>query len=199
MCEHIVERVLPDDFAQRRLGDLVDRRMDVFDFDHRLHRVDDAVVGDRGDVHAHVVPGDDSLRLDRHRHHTHGDLDHAVGDGDDQAQSWFPCAGEFAEAQDDARWYSGTIRMAVAATSKIATITQPITTHVVVVIFPLPPSETPPPHQSRPRATPNRSGLLVHHHHRTRRHLHDRPAGRSQEQTAETTATPPRSHHDQLC
>ena len=57
--EGLVEGVLPDDFPQGGLGDLgdlVDRGPDVLDRDHRLHRVDDAVVGDGGHVDADVCP-----------------------------------------------------------------------------------------------------------------------------------------------
>ena len=63
----LVQGVLADDLAQRGLGDLVDRGVDVLDRDDRLHRVDDPEVGDRGDVDADVVAGDDALGLDRHR------------------------------------------------------------------------------------------------------------------------------------
>jgi hypothetical protein len=66
--QRLVERVAPDDRAKRGLGDLVDRGGDVLDRHHRAHDVLDAVVGDRRDVDADVVAGDDPLRLDRHRH-----------------------------------------------------------------------------------------------------------------------------------
>ena len=43
-----------------------------------LDRIDDPEVGDRGDVDADVVAGDDPLRLDRHGHDPQGDAVDAV-------------------------------------------------------------------------------------------------------------------------
>ena len=59
--ERLVQGVLTDHLAQRRLRDLVDGGVDVLDGDHRFHRVDDAEVGDCGNVDADVVAGDDAL------------------------------------------------------------------------------------------------------------------------------------------
>ena len=69
--EHLVEGVLPDDVAQGGLCDLIDCGADVFDDDDGLAGIDDAEVGNRGDVDTHVVAGDDPLRLDRHGHDAH--------------------------------------------------------------------------------------------------------------------------------
>ena len=44
--QRLVERVPTDDSAERRLGDLANRRIDIFDGDDRLDGINDAVVGD---------------------------------------------------------------------------------------------------------------------------------------------------------
>ena len=62
-----VELGLAEHRAQRRLGDLVDRRFDVLDRDHRPDRILHPEVRDGRDVDTDVVLGDDPLRLDRHR------------------------------------------------------------------------------------------------------------------------------------
>ena len=85
--QRLVKCVAPDDGAQRRLGDLVDRGVDVLDRHDRADRVVDAEVGHRGDVDADVVACDDPLRLDRHRHDPHRDAVHAVDERDDEDQA----------------------------------------------------------------------------------------------------------------
>jgi len=62
--------VLSDDVAQCGLGDLIDRRVHVFDGHHRLSRINNPKVGQGGDVDTvdtHIVAGDDPLGLNRHR------------------------------------------------------------------------------------------------------------------------------------
>jgi hypothetical protein len=49
------------------LRDLVDRRLDVLDRDHRTDRILHPVIGHGRHINADVVLGDDPLRLDRHR------------------------------------------------------------------------------------------------------------------------------------
>ncbi len=78
----LVEGVLADGRAQRRLGDVGDRGLDVLDREDGLHRIHDAVVGDRRDVHGDVVAGDDLLRLDRHRDDPQRHAVHAVDERD---------------------------------------------------------------------------------------------------------------------
>ena len=51
--------------------------------------VDDPEVGDRGDVDADVVAGDDPLGLDRHGHDAQRDPLQPVDDRDDDAQAGF--------------------------------------------------------------------------------------------------------------
>ena len=85
--ERLVERVLADDRAQRGLGDLVDRGGDVLDRDDRAHRVLDAVVRHRRDVDADVVPRDDPLRLDRHRHDPQRHAPDVIDERDDEDQA----------------------------------------------------------------------------------------------------------------
>src|SRR6185312_5647110 len=75
-----------DHGAQGGLGDLVDRRGDVLDRQHRADGVSDAVVGDGGNIDADVVARDDALRLDRHRDDPHGDAVHAVHERHDEDQ-----------------------------------------------------------------------------------------------------------------
>ena len=81
------------------LGEQVDRGVDVLDGNHRLHRVHDPEIGHRGNVNAHVVTGDDALRLDRHRHnpqrHPHQPIDH----WDDHGQPWVLNTHHLAEAE----------------------------------------------------------------------------------------------------
>src|SRR5271165_3947984 len=50
----------PNDVAQRGLGDLIDRRVNVFDGDHGLSRVHHPEIGHRGDADTDVVTGDDA-------------------------------------------------------------------------------------------------------------------------------------------
>jgi hypothetical protein len=57
--------------------------LDVLDRDHGLHRVHHPVVGDGGHIHAHVVLGDDALRLDGHGDDPQGHPMEYVDDRDD--------------------------------------------------------------------------------------------------------------------
>jgi hypothetical protein len=61
VSDSVSSSVPSDDRAQSRLRDLVDRDFDVLDRHHRPDRIGDAVVGDRRDVDADVVAGDDAL------------------------------------------------------------------------------------------------------------------------------------------
>jgi len=84
--------VLADDLPQRGLGDLADGVADVLDRHHRLHRVDHLVVGDRGDIDADVVAGDDALGLDRYRDHPQRHPAQHVDPRDDQVEPRCPRA-----------------------------------------------------------------------------------------------------------
>jgi hypothetical protein len=75
--------------TERRLGDLAGRGGDILDRDHRPDGILDPVVGDRGDVDADVVLGDDPLGLDRQRDDTPGDAIDPLDqrEGEDQPRS----------------------------------------------------------------------------------------------------------------
>ena len=97
--ERLVQGVLPDDLAQRGLGDLIDGGVDVLDRDDGLDRVDDPEVRHRRDVHADVVAGDDALRLDGHRDDPQRDPVHDVDERDDHAQARCPYSEHPAESE----------------------------------------------------------------------------------------------------
>src|SRR6266536_4246612 len=99
--QRLVEGVLPDHLAQGGLGDLVDGRPDVFDGHHRLDRVDDAVVGDGGDVDADVVAGDDALGLDGHGDDAQADPVQDVDDRDDDGQAGLSDPDDASEPEQD--------------------------------------------------------------------------------------------------
>src|SRR6266567_2731104 len=99
--QRLVEGVLPDHLAQGGLGDLVDRRPDVFDGHHRLDRVDDAVVGDGGDVDADVVAGDDALGQDGHGDDAQADPVQDVDDRDDDGQAGLSDPDDASEPEQD--------------------------------------------------------------------------------------------------
>ena len=100
--QRLVQGVLADDLAQRGLGDLVDRGVDVLDRDDRLHRVDDPEVGDRRHVDADVVAGDDALRLDRHRDDPQRHPVQHVDERDDEPQPGLAYAEHPAEPEQHA-------------------------------------------------------------------------------------------------
>src|SRR5664279_2060088 len=99
--EGLVERVLTDHLAQRGLGDLVDRGVDVLDRDDRLHRVNDLEVGHRRHVDADVVTSDDALGLDRHGDDPQRDPVQHVDERDDHPQAWSAHADDATESEQD--------------------------------------------------------------------------------------------------
>ena len=74
----------------------------VLDRHDRLHRVDDPVVGDRRDVDADVVAGDDALGLDRHGDDPQRDPVQHVDDRDDQPQAGSAFTDHPAQPEQDA-------------------------------------------------------------------------------------------------
>src|SRR5450759_1313275 len=77
-AEQLVQARLAHDVFHGRLRYLIYRLADVLDGDHRLDAVVGVVVGHSGYVDGHVVPGDDRLRRDRHRHGPQAHSHHAV-------------------------------------------------------------------------------------------------------------------------
>ena len=101
--EQLVERVLAEHRAQRRLGDLRRRDEVVLDLRDRGLRIDDAEVRHRGHPHGHVVLRDDLLRRDRQRDGAQVGLDHPVDERHEQDEARALRSREqAAEAEDDA-------------------------------------------------------------------------------------------------
>ena len=100
--ERLVQGVLTDHVAQRRLRDLVDGRRDVLDDHDGLQRVDDVEVGDARDIDADVVLGDDPLRLDRHRDGAQRYAPEHVDEGNEEGQSGFADRVRAAEPEQNA-------------------------------------------------------------------------------------------------
>ena len=88
--QRLVEGVLADNIAQRRLGDLIHCGTHILDDHHRLHRIHDPEIRDSGNVDTDVVTGDDALRLYRHRDDAHRYLPQLVDDRDDERQAGLP-------------------------------------------------------------------------------------------------------------
>jgi len=65
--QHLIEVVLAEDGAQRRLRELAGRHLELLDLDHRLLRIDHPIVDDGVDLDRDVVLGDHILR--RHVEH----------------------------------------------------------------------------------------------------------------------------------
>lgn len=65
--ERLVGTVLADDLPKGRLGNLVNFRLDILDYHNGFLGVHHPVVGNCGNIDAHVVARDDALRLDRLR------------------------------------------------------------------------------------------------------------------------------------
>ena len=82
--EELVEHVLSQDRAERRLRDLRRRDHVVLDLDDRRVRLDDAEVRNGVDPHGHVVLRDHFLRRHVQRHGAQVDLHHAVDDRDQE-------------------------------------------------------------------------------------------------------------------
>src|SRR5512143_1021623 len=99
--EELVERVLAQHRAERRLRELARRDEELGHLDHRLLRLDHAEVDDRVDLHRDVVARDHVLRRvvehDRAQVHPHHLLD--AGNDDDEARSLDP--PEAAEQEHD--------------------------------------------------------------------------------------------------
>ena len=71
--KQLVQRVLAQHRAQRRLREVARRRIVLLDLDHRLGRIDDAKVDDRIDFYRDVVARDHVLR--RYVHHDRAQVD----------------------------------------------------------------------------------------------------------------------------
>ena len=100
--EQLVEHVLPEHRAQRRLRVLRRRDHEVLDLHDRVFGRDDAEVRDGVDPHRHVVLGDDLLRRDVQRDRAEVDLDHPVDDRDQQEETRALRLGQQpAEPEDD--------------------------------------------------------------------------------------------------
>src|SRR5664279_5253964 len=99
--EGLVQRVLTNHFAQRGLGDLVDRGVDVLNRYHRLHRVDNLEVGHRRHIDADVVTSDDALGLDRHGDDPQRDPVQHVDERDDDPQARSAHADDATESEQD--------------------------------------------------------------------------------------------------
>src|ERR1035437_2758242 len=98
----LVQGVLADDLAQGGLGDLVDGGVDVLDSDDGFDGVDDAEVGDGGDVDADVVAGDDALRLDGHGDDPQRHPVQHVGERDDEPEAGVAGAADPAQPEQHA-------------------------------------------------------------------------------------------------
>ena len=100
--EQLVEQVLAEHGAQRRLRDLRRRDHEVLDLHDRVLRLDDPEVGDRVHAHRDVVLGDDLLRRDVQRDRPQVDLDHPVDDRDQEEEARaLRLAEQPAEPEDD--------------------------------------------------------------------------------------------------
>ncbi len=84
--QQLVELVLAEHRAQRRLCDLERRGHEVLDLHDRVLRLDDPEVGDRVHARRHVVLRDHFLRRDVQRDRAQVDLDHPVDDRDQQEE-----------------------------------------------------------------------------------------------------------------
>jgi hypothetical protein len=101
--EELVELVLAQHRAQRRLRDLRGRHHEVLDLDDRGLRLDDPEVGDRIHAHRHVVLRDHFLWRDVERDRSQVDPDHSVDDWDQDEEAGALRFGEQpAEPEDDA-------------------------------------------------------------------------------------------------
>ena len=85
--EELVEDVLAEDAAQRRLRDLRGRDHEVLDLHDRPLGVDDPEVRDRVHAHGHVVLRDHFLRRDVEGHRAQVDPHHLVDDRDEQEEA----------------------------------------------------------------------------------------------------------------
>jgi hypothetical protein len=101
--EQLVELVLAEHRAQRRLRDLRGRDHEVLDLDDRGLRLDDPEVGDRIHADRHVVLRDHFLWRDVERDRSQVDPDHSVDDWDQDEEAGALGFGEQpAEPEDDA-------------------------------------------------------------------------------------------------
>lgn len=87
VSESVSSRLWRPTTARRVVWAIWSIAADTFSIATIADRVVDAVVGDGGHVDAHVVLGDDALRLDRHRHDPQGDPMDAVHERHDEDQS----------------------------------------------------------------------------------------------------------------
>ena len=101
--EQLVEHVLTQHVAQRRLGDLRRRDHEVLDLDDRARRLDDPEVRDRVHPNRHVVLGDHLLWRHVERHRPQVDPHHLVDDRDQEEEARsLGRSQQPAEAEDDA-------------------------------------------------------------------------------------------------
>ena len=99
--QELVETEAADHVAHRRLADLIDGVVNVLDDDHRLLRIGDVIVGNRGNIDRDVVLGDDLLRRDLHGDGAQGYPHHLLKRNKDQSQSGPAHALELAQEEND--------------------------------------------------------------------------------------------------
>src|ERR1700736_6172080 len=100
--EQLIETESSDDIAHSGLADLIDRIVDVLDYDHRLLRIRDMIVGDRCDIDRDVIFRDDFLRRDLHRDGAQGDPHHLLDGDEDEREARPAHTLEFSENKYDA-------------------------------------------------------------------------------------------------
>ena len=100
LLQHVVERMLADDIAQRRLRDLDNRITDIDNLDDGPFGIDRPAPDHRVDLDRHIVLGNRLLLLDRGRHRAHIDRPLPLDERDQQIKTRPRCAGIFAELED---------------------------------------------------------------------------------------------------
>src|SRR5262249_17470775 len=93
LCQHLVEIVLAQDPAQRRLRELAGRRQIVADLDHRALGIDDPEVEHGVDLHRDIVARNDVLRGHFVHYHWQIDAHHLLHERDKKKKSWSLGAG----------------------------------------------------------------------------------------------------------
>ena len=101
LAQHLVQLVLAQHRAQRRLGQLARRLLEVLDPDHGMLRIDHAIVDHRVDLHRDIVLGDDVLARHVEDADAEVDPDHLLDHRDDQDQARSFHFPEAAELEDD--------------------------------------------------------------------------------------------------
>ncbi len=100
--QHLVEIVLAEHRAQRRLGELARRHHEILDLDRRLFGIDDPEINHRADANRDVVMRNDVLA--GHIEHARAQVDphHLLHVGNEQEQSGSLDAGEAAKRENNA-------------------------------------------------------------------------------------------------